>query len=137
MIRLAIFGAIVVALLGAFGVTYRIGQTGARAECNAAAIQAELDVAHADLREARRSAADAEKRAAALDAQSRQNTEKLDELERELIARDAANDAAPEPEPVAAPLPVDGKCPAPPRVRPHGAYRVDDADVGRLRGTAR
>lgn len=120
--RLLIFGAIVVAVLGSWGMAYRMGQTSARRECKAAEIQRQLEIVQADLDRQRQAAAAAERTAEELRNAETQNEGKIDDLERELAATRAVEEAAPAP---VATEPVNGKCPPPPRVRSGGATADD------------
>lgn len=123
MIRAAIIGLAIVAMLSAFGITYRAGYRSATEKCNAAALQAQLDAAKDDLAKANeRLAQEAQQtqqlRKGAQDAEGR-----LNDLEAELLSAREREESQP------APAPVDGRCPAPPRAR-DGA---SDRDLRELR----
>lgn len=122
MTRLAILAAAVLALLGSWGIAFRMGQVDARGECKAAEIERRLEIVQADLDRQRLAAAAAERTAEELRNAETQNEGKIDDLERELAVARAAEDAAPAP---VATEPVNGKCPPPPRVRDLGATRDD------------
>lgn len=127
----------VVAILAAFGMTYRAGYNSAAAQCDTRALQAQLDAANRDLTAARNAARDAETKAAELDAKALESDEKVSDLEKELNGLAAAPtlppNAAAEPRVIVRTVP--GECPAPPAggASPSGPYRASPDDINRLR----
>lgn len=128
------WGLAVMAILAAFGVTYQTGYNNAAAQCDARALQAQLDAANRDLTAARNAARDAETKAAELDAKASESDEKVSDLEKELNSL-AASASLPPASPVEPSVNVPAGCPVAPmqRARPSGPYRVTPDDLNRLR----
>jgi hypothetical protein len=138
MIRIAIIVAAVFAVLASYGVTYRAGVNSARGECNAAAIQAQLDAARIDLEGARRAAAEEAKQSNELRASAEQTEGKLNELETDLRNEKAKADAAlagpASDQPSSEPAPSGARCPPQPRGRaPVDRGGASSDDLRRLR----
>lgn len=113
MIRIAIIVAAVFAVIASYGVTYRAGVNSARGECNAAALQAQLDAARIDLEASRRAAAEEAKQSRALRENAEQTEGKLNELENDLRkAKDEADSAAAvSDQPASQPAQPGAQCP--------------------------